>query len=215
MVVYVSPIGYDSTRVTRPVLSEGIDDGDRILLLRPADDQADPRAQEAIDDIERMVTQVQPQISVETRYVTHDEFETAVVECSDLITEITDSLVVNLGGGPREIYLPLVTAILAHPDATEKVLQFSDLDGSVRQILLPRITGGVSQPALETLRSVVMTDAGIGIPDLAGRVDKAKSTVSRHIRELEEADAVRTEMHGKTKVVTPTVSGKLRARMNQ
>jgi DNA-binding MarR family transcriptional regulator len=60
-----------------------------------------------------------------------------------------------------------------------------------------------------------MTDAGIGIPDLADRVDKAKSTVSRHIRELEEAGAVRTEIHGKTKVIIPTVSGKLRARMDQ
>lgn len=186
-----------------------------MLLLRPADDKADSRAQEAVDDLERMVTQVQPQVSVENRYVTHDEFETAVVECSDIITKITDSLVVNLGGGPREIYLPLVTAILAHPNATKKVLQFSDLDDSVRQIELPRITGGVSQPALETRRSVVMTDAGIGIPDLADRVDKAKSTVSRHIRELEEAGAVRTEIHGKTKVIIPTVSGKLRARMDQ
>jgi CRISPR-associated protein Csa3 len=215
MVVYLSPIGYDSTRVTRPVLSEGIDDGDRIILLRPKEDQADSRAEEAINDVERMVTQVQPQVSVETKYITHNEFEAAVVECSDLITEGHDSLVVNLGGGPREVYLPVLTALLAHPDAVKKVLQFSDLDGSVSRISLPRISGGVSQPALATLQSVVRSKTEIGIPELADDLDKAKSTVSRHIQELERAEAVRTEMHGKTKVVMPTVSGVLRARMGQ
>ena len=35
MTTYLSPIGYDSARVTRPVLSEGIDRGDTVVLLQP------------------------------------------------------------------------------------------------------------------------------------------------------------------------------------
>jgi len=55
MTIYLSPVGYDSTRVTRPILSEGINDGDRIVLLRPEGPDNDARALEAIEDIERMV----------------------------------------------------------------------------------------------------------------------------------------------------------------
>lgn len=213
MTVYVSPVGYDSTRVTRPILSEGIDDGDQIILLRPAGEGDDKRATEAVEDIERMVKQVRPEVGVTTRTVPPSDFQAAVLVCSTLITEISDELVINFGGGPREVYLAVATATLAHPDSVDKSLQFSDLDGSVKEIPLPRIIGGFPESAVETLKVIVQRESGIGIPDLADELDKAKSTVSRHVRQLEAVDAVTSEMHGKTKYVKPTFTGKLRHRM--
>lgn len=215
MTVYISPVGYDSTRVTRPILSEGIDDGDQILLLRPDGHEHtnDARASEAINDIERMVNQVQPEVAVVTREIPREDFQAAVLECSSLITDISDSLVINFGGGPRDIYLAVAVATMAHLDAVEKSLQFSDLDGSVKEIPIPRISGTIPESAAETLKIVVEHESRIGIPDLADELDKAKSTVSRHVRILEDMDAVSSEMHGKTKYVRATFSGQVRYRM--
>jgi len=215
MTIYVSPVGYDSTRVTRPILSEGIDDGDRIILLRPDghEHDNDARASEAIEDIERMVNQVQPEVAVTTRTIPPDDFQAAVLECSALIADGSDDLVINFGGGPREIYLAMAIATLAHPDAVDKSLQFSDLDGSVKEIPIPRISGALPESAVETLKIIVQHESGVGIPDLTDELDRAKSTVSRHIRQLEDMDAVTSEMHGKTKYVMPTFSGELRCHM--
>jgi CRISPR-associated protein Csa3 len=213
MTVYISPVGYDSTRVTRPILSEGINDGDRIVLLRPAGQDDDTRAAEAINDIERMVKQVQPNVTVVTETIPPEDFQAAVLACSTLLTNVDDDLVINFGGGPREVYLAVAIATLAHPDAVDKTLQFSDLDGNVEEISLPRIVGTLPESTIETLGVIVKSDAGIGIPDLADTLDRAKSTVSRHIRQLEDADAVTSEMHGKTKYVNATFTGELRHRM--
>lgn len=213
MNTYLSPIGYDSTRVTRPVLSEGIDEGDQIILLRPANDEDDNRAMEAIEDVKRIIDQIHPDMNVVKRTISLDSSQTAVLECSELIIGVNDYLVVNFGGGPRELYLPLVTATLAHLDSVDKTLQFSDLDGSVEEISLPRITGDIPDSAAGTLDAIVENQSGIGIPELTEKINTAKSTVSRHVRQLEDVDAVAAEMHGKTKHVKPTFSGKLRSQM--
>jgi CRISPR-associated protein Csa3 len=213
MNTYLSPIGYDSTRVTRPVLSEGIDKGDQVILLRPAGNENDDRAMEAIEDVKRIINQIHPDVNVTKCMIPIGSSQVAVLECSELIINLDGKLVVNFGGGPRELYLPLVTATLAHPDSVDKTLQFNDLDGSVGEILLPRITGDIPDSAADTLDTIVENQSGIGIPELTKELNTAKSTVSRHIRQLEKADAVTAEMHGKTKYVKPTFSGKLRSQM--
>lgn len=179
------------------MLSEGVDSGDRIILLSPIREGDDKRASEAIADVKRMIQQVQPKIEVRTHSIAHDDFEVAVLECSGLITGISESIVINFGGGPRDVYLAFATAVLAHPDAVDKTLQFSDLDGSVQSITLSRIVDRFSDSVLDTLEAIVASDTGLGIPDLANRIGRAKSTVSRHVRQLETANAVETEMHGK------------------
>lgn len=114
-----------------------------------------------------MVKQVQPDVKVATETVPPDDFQAAILACSALLTDIGDDLVINFGGGPREVYLAVAVATLAHLDAVVKSLQFSDLDGSVKEIPLPRIIGTLLKLADETLSVIVESDSGIGIPDLA------------------------------------------------
>lgn len=211
MTTFVSPIGYDSTRVTRPILREGISNGDQIVLLRPVQENDHRRARTAIQDIERTTEEVQPEVSVTTKEITTESYSAAVLACSELLRELSGSVVVNFGGGPRELYLALVTASIAHVDLLDKSLLFSDLDGGVDEIDLPRIVSGIPTPAVETLNAIVFSEAMIGIPDLAAQLGMSKSTVSRHVRQLEESGAVEAEMHGKTKCVQPTFTGLLRS----
>src|SRR6056297_1219036 len=113
MRTYVSPIGFNSTSVTRPVLSYGVDTDDRVVVIRPEEETDDSRAEEAIADVCRLLTEIEPAVSLSTERVPHDDFETAVLHCRDLLRAVEGELIVNLGGGARDVLVPFITAVLA------------------------------------------------------------------------------------------------------
>lgn len=209
MRTYVSPLGYHSTRVTRPVLSNGLDPGDGLVLLRPATETDETRAKEAITDVERMLEQIEPDVAISMETVPHDDLAAATVQCSDVLRAAEGDVVVNFGGGARDVFLPFTVAVLANVGLVDEVLAFSDIDGTVREWTLPNLATEVSGNIRETLRHVASTDGSISVPALAERSEFVKSTVSRHVSRLAEMGAVRTWPEGKTKVVEVTLTGQL------
>ena len=207
MQTYVSPVGYDSTRVTRPVLSHGLDSGDTIVLLLPEEDDDDPRSREAVQDIERMLQQLEPNISVESELIPYDNFQDAVFRCLDILDAANGYLTVNFGGGPREIYLALTVAVLGRLENIETVTQFSDINGSVTEISLPYLGQKVSDTDQELLTVISAVGGGTVIPELTKQINRSKSTITRRVNQLEDDGILRTEMHGKTKYVELTFTG--------
>jgi CRISPR-associated protein Csa3 len=208
MRTYLSAIGFNSTSVTRPLLSHGIDNGDQIVLIRP-DQEPDSRAEEAIADVERLIKEIEPAVELTTERITHDEFETAVLECSDLIRASEGDRIVSLGGGARDILLPFVIAATTHIRLLSTALFFSDLDGTVREWSLPRLTAGVQDTTRSTLQTVAAADGSISVPDLTDQTGHSKSTVTRHVAALADVGAVKTRTDGKTKFVKVTLTGEL------
>lgn len=209
MRTYISPIGYNSTSVTRPVLSRGVDSGDEIVLIRPRAESDPSRAQEAMADVERMLTEIEPTVSLSIERITHDEFGTAVLECSDVLVAADSERIVNLGGGARDILLPFTVAAIGHADLIEAVLSFSDIDGKVREWSLPMLSGTLSAQARETLDQIADLGGSVSIPDLSESSDVAKSTVTRHVEQLDQRGAVETWREGKTKHARLTLTGQL------
>lgn len=215
MRTYVSPLGYDSTRVTRPVLSEGLDSGDALVLIRPDTDvdgeagDEDVRAREAVADVRRMLGEIEPDVDVAVEEVPYDDLPAATLRCSDLLRAAEGDLVVNFGGGARDVFLPFTVAVLANVGLVDQALTFSDVDTRVREWELPDLRAGVSESVRETLRLVATADGSVSVPALADRSEHVKSTISRHVNELSEAGAVRTWPDGKTKMVDVTLTGKL------
>lgn len=201
MRTYLSLIGFNSTSVTRAVLSHGLDTGDRIVLIRPTGEGDESRANEAVGDVERLVNEIEPNVEVTTSRITYDEFETAVLECSDLIRAADGEVIANLGGGARDILLPFAIAVLAHLDRIDEVLFFSDIDGRVREWTLPSLTAAPSDPAWRTLEVLDEIDGQATIPALTDAADTSKSTITRHVTELEEKLLVKSWREGKTKHV--------------
>ena len=212
MRTYVSPIGYNSTSVVRPVLSRGLDSGDKIVLLRPSDDADDQRAREAVEDIRRLVTEIEPDVQLDVERITHGEYSTAVLECSDVIRNGTGKRIVNLGGGARDVLVPLTTAALAHVDLVSTIVIFSDVDGSVRELDPPQLSASVPGNVLTTLTAIGEYDGLVSIPTLTERLDRSKSSITRHVNQLADEGLVRTEKHGRTKVVQLTFAGELHLR---
>lgn len=209
MRTYLSPIGFNSTSVTRSVLSHGLDTGDWIVLIRPTGEGDESRANEAVGDVKRLVNEVEPDVEVTISRVAYDEFETAVLQCSDLVRAADGDVVANLGGGARDILLPFSIAVLAHLDRIDDVLFFSDIDGRVREWTLPSLTAAPSDPAWRTLETLDKIDRQAAIPELTKAAGTSKSTITRHVAELEEKRLVRTWREGKTKHVELCLGGQL------
>lgn len=209
MRTYITPIGFNSTSVTRPVLSRGIDTGDVVVLIRPEEGSDNSRAEEALTDIERMLTEIEPDVTLETERIPHDNFPTAVLACSDVIRAAEPSRIVNLGGGARDVLLPFAFAATAHMSLLDTALFFSDIDGTVREWELPRLTPVVDETTVDTLESVVDAEDWISIPDLTERTGQSKSTVTRHVTRLEQRGFVETDTRGKTKYARVTITGQL------
>lgn len=212
MRAYVSPIGYDSSRVTRPVISHGIDPDDHIILLRPTLEMDDNRASQAVRDVEQMVSQIEPDVEIRVTEVPHDDFQAAVDRVCDVLDGIEDEVVVNLSGGAREIFLALCTAAIAYRPRIDTFLSYSDIDGEVRPLDIPDLTVDRPDASFETLERIEDLDRAVSISELTDLRGIAKSTVTRHLQQLEDSDLVRTWQDGKAKYTETTFSGRLMVR---
>lgn len=212
MRTYVSTLGFHETRVTRPVLRRGLADGDVVVLVRPAVEDDDERGADAVAHVKDMVEEISPGATVELESINHGDFETAVLQCSDVLEAAEGELVVNFGGGAREVFLPLTIATLLHAPAVDVALQYTDVTQELREWEVPRLDVSVSEERRATLAAIGDADGEVSIAELDEHVDRSKSTVSRHVAALERESLVETKRHGQTKLVSLTLGGRLRLR---
>jgi len=209
MTTYISPIGFNTTSVTRALLKHGIDSSDVVVLVRPEQGTDDDRGAEAIADVERLLQEIEPNISLQVEQIPHDDFESAVMRCSNIIQTADDSVIVSLSGGARDVLLPLTVATIAHERDVESTIGYSDLDGQVREWPLPNVTTTVSDGAQETLAAIDTDGSNVSIPELTERLGGVKSTITRHINVLESEGLVTAWMENRTKFVSITLGGRL------
>jgi len=205
---YVSTIGYYDTRVVRPVLDHGVNAGDVVALLRPYNDDED--GDSAVADVKRIFSELGPDVEVVVEQITYDEFETAVLECVDVLNAADGETIANFGGGPREVFLAFAIAAIVVNDRIDTVLQFTDVDEEVKELALPELMVPVSAKTHPTLRAVLEAGGESRLPAIADLSEQSRSTVGRHLDELEAAGAVETVKRGKTRHVELTLGGHLR-----
>lgn len=208
MATFIATLGFDSTRVTRPVLTHGLEEQDEIVLIHPMDHD-NPRAEEAKDDVRRMVTELQPNVEIRTVTLDPGSFFDGIRRTVAQVDAAEDEVVLILGGGARDIYLPVAFAAFVRQSSIETVLQFSDITGSVSELAIPDFLHPPGDSVVKTLEAIVDENDGASLSLIADSIGIAKSTVARHVTELEERDFVRSEMDGKTKVAYPTEQGRL------
>lgn len=190
MRTFVSPIGFNTTSVTRSLLEYGIEGEDDVQLVRPATETDNDRAAEAVADVEQLLQEIEPTITVTVETVPHDDFEAAVMRCSELLRTAAGEVVVSLSGGARDVLLPLTVATMAHDTTVATTLGYSDIDGQVREFGLPTVSTTLSDGALETLRAVADINSSTTLPQLASNLEAVKSTITRHVSSLEDAEYV-------------------------
>ncbi len=213
MRTYISPIGYDTRRVTKPVVSNGFSDGDRIVLLRPGGESDTERARQTIADVEQFLHQLEPNLELEVERMTTEPFGKTVRECCDVLAAVEPEheTIVSLGGGARDILLPLTVAALVYGRLVDTVLFYSDLDSTVRELSWPNLTATVPNRATETLDAIIQHGDWITLTEIATQTDQSKSTVIRHVAALESEGLVAADTSDRAKQVRVTFTGELLA----
>lgn len=209
MRTFISPIGFNTTSVTRALINYGINSGDAVVLVRPAEETDDNRGTEAVADVRQLLQEIEPTISVSVTRVPHDKFETAVMKCSDLIQTSDGSVIVSLSGGARDVLLPLTIAVMAHEKSIKTTLGHSDIDGQVRELPPIHLTARPSDGEHKTLMTVDNANSTTSIPEMTAQRDAAKSTITRHVNALEDDGFVTAWTEDRTKHVAITLAGRL------
>lgn len=208
---YISPIGYDTRRVTRPVINTGLGGDDTVLLVRPGEESDPERATRAIADVRQLLQEIEPGADCVVERVSTDTFEETVRDCCSIIADATveSDVIVSLGGGARDILLPLTVASLVFAQEIDRALFFSDLDSTVREWPLPNLTARIPERTSDTFETIVTADGWLSLSAIAEETGQSKSTVIRHVNDLEDAGVVEADTSGKAKRVRVNFSGKL------
>ncbi|NUE03615.1 CRISPR locus-related DNA-binding protein [Halorubraceae archaeon YAN] len=207
MRTYLAPLGFDSRRVVRPVLSMGLDEDDRVILLQPVN--GSERGEDAFEEVEEVLTQVVPGLDLGSEYLPYTDFIETTLCCADLMQASKGETIVILGGGAREILLPLTIATFTNESYIDTVLQVGDIDSSVHRIPPLNLRGNVSDAEAKLLSELSELDTPLSISQIASELDKSKSTVARHVDSLESEILVITEKEGRMKTVTLSDSGRV------
>lgn len=182
---YIAPFGFDTRRVTRTVIGEGVDSGDQIVLLQPTvnfdsegDDYAAERAAEGTRELVEFFDQINEGIRIASVPVTCSQFDTALREVSALITDPSRAGNVGIpqnvaeedapplgtkavetilcpGGGPRELLFAATIAATTHPSYISKVVMHGDLHSGVERMNIPRVNPNIPTRVEETFQALV------------------------------------------------------------
>ena len=173
------------------------------------EEEEDERANEALEDVRRLITELDPSIDIDLVELPFDNFHAALLRCTQVLEAADGDVIVVLGGGARDIFLPLSYATLTQHSTVDTVLQFSDITGEVSELRLPNLHANLTESQLETLSELSEADSPLTLSELETTVGHSKSTITRHVSELEEAGLVRTTFEGRSKVIELKSTGKL------
>jgi CRISPR-associated protein Csa3 len=207
MKTYISMSGFDTSQIVSLMVKYGIERGDRIILIRP-EEEKDSRGESTVQAIKDLSRQIDSSIEVDIHRVDHRDFEGMVISLIDLLKNAQGQVVVNLSGGPREIFLAFVVACLSNSQKIFKTTNFSDIDRTMNEIVLPNITHILDERLKRVLRDVDSYQPTT-ITEIAQRLEISESTVSRQIGELIGLKALDLTQKGKTKEVRITLTGKI------
>jgi len=131
-----------------------------------------------------------------------------VVSLKDLIEKADGQVIANLSGGPREIFLAFTIACLSRSNKIFKTTNYSDIDRSLSEIILPNITAALEEKQKQILKDVFKNQPTT-ISDIAQRLSVSESTISRQVARLADQKALDIAQKGKTKEIHITLTGKM------
>lgn len=207
MKTYISLSGFDSTQIISLIVKYGIEGGDCLVLIRP-EDETDLRGEQTIQAIRDLSRQIDRSINLMIFRVNHRDFEGMVVSLKHLIENSKGDIIVNLSGGPREIFLAFAIASLVCANKITKATNYSDIDRQLNDFILPNIAGLLEDKQKLILLDIIKNQP-TNIGDIAERLSISESTISRQVGRLVDLKALSIVPIGKTKEIRITLTGQL------
>lgn len=207
MKTYISLSGFDSSQIVSLIVKYGIEGGDTIVLIRPIEEK-DPRGEQTVQAIRDLSRQIDSSIDLKIYRVNHQDFEGMVSSLKDLIEKAEGEIIVNLSGGPREIFLPFTIASIACSNKISRATNYSDIDRRLNEFVLPNISAEIEEKQKQILLDI-MNNQPTNIGDIAQRLSISESTISRQMSRLFDLRALCIVPKGKTKEISITLTGRM------
>jgi len=215
---FVSPIGFSSNLVTRPIIANGISSGDKVEILRleQPDEGDDDQAQNAIDNVRSTLSGVVSNFELEVIMLSEFELAAVVDRCSQVIMDGPPP-VVCLGAGATDVHVPMLLAAIAHNDYVAATMMYSDLRSTTRKVNLPPLTADLPGRTIETFEALGAADPDtlVSLAEIAAVTDVSRTTVGRHVHALADRGFIETATRNKELVARLTVFGRLIFRNRQ
>jgi CRISPR-associated protein Csa3 len=210
---YIASFGFDTRRITRPVINSGIDAHDQIVLLQPAsnfDDEGEftnERAANATAELVEFFNQIDSDIRIVSAPITYPPFDVSIREVSALVTDteraarngipqndaeagapsLGTKMVETIlcpGGGLRELLFPVSVVAAAHPSHLSGVVMLGDLDTKPTTITLPTVNPHIPDRTKKTFQAFVDETPPLAKDRITGQADAVDTTIS--VAELSE-----------------------------
>ena len=207
MKTYISLSGFDSSQIISLIVKYGIGGGDRIVLIRP-EVELDTRGELTVQAVRDLSRQIDSSIDLQIHRVNHRDFEGMVLSLKNLLENAEGKVVTNLSGGPREIFLAFTIACISQSGKIYKATNFSDIERSLNEIILPNIAV-VPEEKQKRILTDIIENQPTTISDIALRLSISESTISRQVARLADMRALEVSQKGKTKELRITLTGKL------
>jgi CRISPR-associated protein Csa3 len=207
MKTYISLSGFDSSQIVSLIVKYGIEGKDHIILIRP-EVELDTRGELTVQAIRDLSRQIDSSIDLQIHRVNHRDFEGMVISLKALLEKAEGQIITNLSGGPREIFLAFTIACLSQSQKIFKTANYSDIERSLQEIILPNITATLEEGQKRILGDV-LENQPTTIGYIAKRLSVSESTISRQVARLEKLGALHVLARGKTKEVRITLTGKI------
>jgi CRISPR-associated protein Csa3 len=204
---YIASFGFDTRRITRPVINSGIDAHDQIVLLQPAtnfDNEGEfinDRAADATAELVDFFSQIDDDIRIVSAPITYPPFEVAIRELSALVTDAERATRTGIpqndaeadapslgtkavktilcpGGGLRELLFPVSIVAAAHPSHLSRVVMLGDLDSKPTTITLPTVNPHIPDRAEKTFQVFVDETPPLAQDRITGQEYAVETTIS-------------------------------------
>jgi CRISPR-associated protein Csa3 len=207
MKTYITLSGFDTSQIVSLIVKYGIEGGDRLILIRP-ENEADQRGESTVQAVRDLSRQIDSSIDLQIHRVNHRDFEGMVLSLKNLLGNAEGEVIINLSGGPREIFLALSIACLSESRKIFKATNFSDIDRKLNEIILPNIAYVLEEKQKKILNEVLKSQPAT-ITEIAEKLSVSESTVSRQVARLAELKVLDLTQKGKIKEIRITLTGEL------
>lgn len=210
MVKYlIATFGWTEQFVLSSILKYGLSPQDRILLLIP--DRKDEKSEIILRDFESFLKKYSKEVSLCIKKISLESFNEAVKKISEILIEALsskpDQLIVNLSGGMRALILATYIALqLISPK--NLVIELETEDRS-KNYLLPNLPYKmlVKLSKIKEKILLLLTIRPQNTVELLRELRIPRSTLHKHLKELNSLELISLERRGKTLYASLTQLG--------
>jgi CRISPR-associated protein Csa3 len=191
--VFIITLGFDEKFALRCLFRNGVEEGDRVILLASSDDN---RVKSAFENVRRIVEKTfEGEIKVELEKVNVRNFTEAVKYVKKIIDACgSSSIVLNLSGGMRALVITAFMSCLLSESKSVKVeVELEDFSGVVEiPASIPGSFKSIARLSKEE-REIVekLKEKPSSAKELSKLLGKDESTIRRSLYRLEELCVVR------------------------